>query len=185
MITTRLKFIIALCALAIGTSLSLGATAGLVQSGTTIEGVRNFTKVSTTIGCAGATSPEAMAELKRMWHTSVINLRRASENGVDIEASRSAAAAAGLTYIHLPFHLTLDDREATVDRFLEEVTREENLPAYIHCGSANRVGGLWMAKRMLVDGWDAAKAAEEAEMIGLRSAEIRQFTLDYVKAHRN
>ena len=107
MITTRLKFIIALCALAIGTSLSLGATAGLVQSGTTIEGVRNFTKVSTTIGCAGATSPEAMAELKRMWHTSVINLRRASENGVDIEASRSAAAAAGLTYIHLPFHLTL------------------------------------------------------------------------------
>jgi protein tyrosine phosphatase (PTP) superfamily phosphohydrolase (DUF442 family) len=179
------KTVTFLGAMAVAYLFGFGTNACLAQTGTTLEGVRNYTHVSTTIGCAGATAPEALAELKEMGYASVINLRLADENGVDIEASRAAAAGAGLKYIHLPFNLSRDDREATVDRFLQEVTREDNLPAFIHCGSANRVGGLWLTKRMLVDGWDAAKATEEAEKIGLRSAEIRQFALDYVAAHRH
>lgn len=172
-------------ALAVSYLFGFGTNACLAQTGTTIDGVRNYTQVSTTIGCAGATTPEALAELKEMGYHTVINLRLPDENGVDIDASRAAAGAAGIKYISLPFNLSRDDREATVDRFMQEVTNEENFPIFIHCGSGNRVGGLWMAKRMLIDGWDAAKASEEAEKIGLRSPDIRQFALDYVAAHRH
>ena len=52
---------------------------------------------------------------------------------------------------------------------------------FIHCGSANRVGAVWLVKRVLQDGWTVPKATEEAKMIGLRSAPLEQFAL---KVHR-
>jgi protein tyrosine/serine phosphatase len=64
------------------------------------------------------------------------------------------------------------------------VTDKANQPAYIHCGSANRVAGLWMAKRMLVDKWTEEKALAEAKAIGLSNDALRQFALDYVKARQ-
>ena len=33
-----------------------------------------------------------------------------------------------------------------------------NQPVFIHCGSANRVGAVWMIKRTLQDKWTAEKA---------------------------
>src|SRR5262245_41044833 len=69
-----------------------------------VPGIVNFAKVETTVACAGATTPAALAEVKRMGYASVINLRQASEPGVDIEASGAAAKAAGLNYIHIPFN---------------------------------------------------------------------------------
>ena len=63
-------------------------------------------------GCyGGITEPSAMAELKKLGFTSVINLRLASETGVDVDAARAAATAAGLTYIHLPFDAADPDPE--------------------------------------------------------------------------
>lgn len=148
-----------------------------------VEGVRNFSKVSTTIACGGATSPEAMAAIQAMGYVSVINLRLPDEDGATNDVGRAAAEAVGMKYIHLPFTPTSADREATVERFIEEVSREENLPAYVHCGSANRVGGLWMIKRVLVDGWDEPTALAEAEAIGLSSQPVRDFVAEYLETH--
>src|SRR5207245_102866 len=67
-----------------------------------VPGIVNFAKVETTVACAGATTPAALVEVKRMGYASVINLRQASEAGADIEASAAAAKAAGLNYIHIP-----------------------------------------------------------------------------------
>jgi hypothetical protein len=41
---------------------------------------------------------------------------------------------------------------------------------------------MWLIKRVIVDGWDVGKATAEAETIGLTSAALRQFALDYVAA---
>ena len=46
-------------------------------------------------------------------------------------------------------------------------------PAYIHCGSANRVGAMWFIKRVQQDGWDTQRAMAEAETIGLRSEGLK------------
>ena len=66
-------------------------------------GVRNFTKVDATIACGGALTPDGFAALKQAGFVSVVNLRVATEQGVNIEADQKAAADAGLKYYHLPF----------------------------------------------------------------------------------
>ena len=71
-----------------------------------------------------------------------------------------------------------------VDSFLAAVGDKTNQPVYIHCGSANRVGAVWMIKRALKDGWDVDKAREEAEAIGLTNARLKTFATEYIATHK-
>src|SRR5882762_6107619 len=87
----------------------------------TVPGVTNFARVETTIACAGATTPAAVAGIKKMGYASIINLRQASEPGADIEGEAAAAKAAGINYVHLPFNAASPD-PAVVDAFLKAVT---------------------------------------------------------------
>ena len=149
----------------------------------TIDGIRNFTKVDATTGCAGATDPKALAEVAKRGYKSVLNLREATEKGAAIDESKAAAETAGLKYIHLPFNSSKPD-PAVADAFIKIVTDKANQPIYIHCGGAVRVSGLWMAKRILVDKWPEAKALAEANEIGPPSETMKQFALEYVKSKR-
>ena len=145
----------------------------------TLDGVRNFTVVDATVACAGATEIRAVPALKERGYKSIVNLRQASEPGANIDETRAAVTSAGLKFIHLPFNVSAPD-ELVVDAFLKAVTDPANQPVFINCGSANRVGGLWLTKRMLVDGWDEVKALEEAKLIGLSSEPLQKFALSYV-----
>ena len=55
---------------------------------------------------------------------------------------------------------------------------------FVHCGSASRVGAMWLVKRVLQDGWTVEKATEEAKLIGLRSEPLEKFALVYIAAHK-
>jgi uncharacterized protein (TIGR01244 family) len=145
----------------------------------TVPGAFNVTRVDATVTCAGGTNPQAFAQLKQLGYTSIINLRRDGEQGVDISAARKIAEAAGLKYVHVPVETENVTREA-VDAFIKAVTDTSNQPMYIHCGSANRVAALWLIKRVKVDGWDVDKATSEAEAIGLTNPELRKFALGYI-----
>ena len=145
----------------------------------TLDGVRNFTVVDATVGCAGATEIRAVPALKERGYKSIINLRQASEQGANIDETRAAVTSAGLKFIHLPFNASAPD-ELVVDAFIKAVTDTSNQPVFINCGSANRVGGLWLTKRMLVDGWDETKALDEAKLIGLSNEAMQKFALAYV-----
>ena len=158
------------------------AAAGQVSK-ESVPGITNFSRVETTVACAGATTPAAVADVKKLGYRSIINLRQASEAGADLEAEEAAAKTAAITYIHLPLNTASPD-PAVVDKFLAAVTTPGNQPAFIHCASANRASALWMIKRMLVDGWDAERASTEAAALGLTNAALKQFALDYVAAHK-
>jgi uncharacterized protein (TIGR01244 family) len=168
-------------------TLSLAATLSIPVIGQVTKqempGIRNYSRVDATVGCGGATDPSAMAGLKKEGFASVINLRLATETGANVEAGRAAARAAGLKYIHLPFDAAMPDPKV-VDSFLVAVADPANQPVYIHCGSANRVGGVWMIKRVLRDGWPAEKALVEARAIGLTSPAITAFATEYISSHR-
>ena len=148
-----------------------------------VEGIRNFTRVDATVACAGSTAPESIAWLASQGFKSIVNLRLATEDGAAIEESKAAAEAAHIKYIHLPLDGSNPDPKVA-DAFIMAVATPENQPVFIHCGSANRVGALWLTKRMLVDRWDQDKALEEARMIGLRSEALEKFALDYVAKRR-
>ena len=167
-------------ALIVAAFLSAGIEAQTPPSSqSSIEGVRNYTKVDATIGCAGATDSKALAGIAKLGYKAVLNLREATEDGVNIEESRSAAEAAGLKYIHLPFKSSAPDPKV-VDEFLKVVADTANQPLFIHCGSANRVGAMWLIKRMITDKWTEERALAEARSIGLTSAALQKFALDYV-----
>lgn len=170
--------------LAAGAAVVLFAAAAAAQvKKMDMEGITNYSRVDATVGCGGATQPAAMGALKKNGFVSVINLRLASESGADIDASRAAAQAAGLKYIHLPFDAASPDPKL-VDNFLSAVSDKANQPVYIHCASANRVGAVWMIKRALQDGWSVDKAQAEAEAIGLTNPRLKTFAADYIAAHK-
>jgi uncharacterized protein (TIGR01244 family) len=146
-------------------------------------GIRNYSRVDATVGCGGATDPAAMAGLKKEGYVSVINLRLATENGANVDAGRAAAQAAGLKYIHLPLNAATPDAKV-VNSFLAAVEDRSNQPVYIHCGSASRVGGVWMIKRVLQDKWPLDRALAEAQAIGLNSPALQAFATDYIKRHQ-
>jgi len=172
----RMLSVIALVALVVSSSVS----AQVKKS--ELPGIRNYSRVDATVGCGGATDPAAMAGLKKEGYVSVINLRLANEPGADVEAGRAAAQAAGLKYIHLPFNGASPDPKVVSD-FLGAVADKSNQPVFIHCGSANRVGGVWMIKRVLQDGWAVDRAQAEAEAIGLTSPQMLAFATTYIKEH--
>jgi uncharacterized protein (TIGR01244 family) len=148
-----------------------------------VPGVTNFARVETTIACAGATTPAALAGLKKMGYASVINLRQATEPGADIDGEAAAAKAAGINFVHLPFNAASPD-PAVVDSFLTAIGEPKNQPAFVHCASGNRAAAMWMVKRMQVDHWDADRATTEASALGLTSSALKTFALDYVQAHK-
>ncbi|MEO8340306.1 MAG: sulfur transferase domain-containing protein [Nitrospirota bacterium] len=149
----------------------------------TVPGVSNFAQVETTVACAGATTPESLAGIKKMGFASVINLRLASEQGANIEAEAAAAKAAGINFVHLPFNGGMPD-PAVADQFLKIITQPGNQPAFIHCASGNRAAAMWMIKRVLIDKWDNDRASEEASQLGLTSAPLKTFAQDYIQAHK-
>ena len=147
----------------------------------TVEGVRNFTIIDAKAACAGATDVAAIPRVAALGYKSIINLRLDTEGGAAIPDSRAAAEKAGLKYLHLPLNTSAPDF-AVADAFIKAVTDASYQPVFFHCASANRAGALWMAKRMLVDRWDEARAREEALFLGVTNAGLEKFALDYVAA---
>src|SRR5262245_63058283 len=96
-----------------------------------VPGIRNFAKIESTVACAGAITPGAIPEIKKMGYASIINLRLATEEGADIDGNIAAAKAAGIPYYHIPFSGAATD-PAAVDTFLKTITAPGVQPAFIH-----------------------------------------------------
>jgi len=145
-------------------------------------GIVNFTKVDAVVACGGATETTALEGLAKDGFKSVINLRLATEPNANIELNATRAKELGMKYIHIPFNTAQADPKV-IEQALAAIADKSNQPTYLHCGSANRVGSVWLAKRVLQDGWTIEKATEEAKLIGLRSEPLEKFALDYIAKH--
>ena len=167
------------------TLIALSAAALSAQTPVTREnvaGITNFARLQTTVACAGAVKADAVPEIKKMGFASVINLREATEPGAEVEAEAAAAKAAGINYVHLPFN-TASPAPDLVDRFLAEVSKPANQPAFIHCAGGGRAATLWFIKRVQVDKWDQARAAEEATALGM-TERLKPFAVNYIETHK-
>src|SRR5215831_10910951 len=112
-----------------GCLMAAAASAQVVRQ--EVPGIRNFAKIETTVACAGAITPAAIPEIKKMGYAAIINLRLATEQGADIEGNIAAAKAADIPYYHIPFSSTTPDA-AAVDTFLKTITAPGVQPAFIH-----------------------------------------------------
>lgn len=142
-------------------------------------GVSNFTRVDATVACGGAAELSTLDALKKDGFKAVINLRMASEPGANIEQNRAKAEQLGLRYIHIPFSAGSPDPKV-IDTFLATIADKTNQPVFIHCASAQRVGTVWLAKRVLQDNYSIEKATQEARAIGLSNPGLEKFALQYI-----
>lgn len=150
-----------------------------------VTGVRNFARLGTTVACAGATSADALPEIKKMGFASVINLRLATENGAEVEKEEAAAKALGLRYFHVPFDGKPGPEAArAADQFLAAITSAGAEPAFIHCAGGNRAATMWLIKRLVVDRWDEERAVKEATALGQTSEPLRTWGLEYAKQRK-
>ena len=148
-----------------------------------VQGVKNFKRLETTVACAGATSVDAVPEIKKMGFASIINLRESSEAGANVEEEAAAAKAAGLHYYHIPFNSTKPD-PAAADKFLVAITSNGSDPAFIHCAGGGRAATMWLIKRLAVDHWDVDRAVKEATELGMTSPALKQFAIDFAASHK-
>jgi uncharacterized protein (TIGR01244 family) len=147
-----------------------------------VPGVRNFTKIDATIACGGAVTADAFPALKAAGFASVVNLRAATEQGVNIEADQKAAQDAGLKYYHLPFVVATPD-SAKIDEFLKLVAAPANQPMLLHCASGGRASLFWAVKRVMLDGWTVEKALNETDLAKNANPAAKTAITDYLKAH--
>ena len=143
--------------------------------------IKNFLRVNEQICTGGQPSMDDLARLKAQGIKAIINLRRPSEYNAEEEAAK--AKELGLRYFNIPVSVA-EPRDAQADEFLEITADPQNRPAFIHCGSANRVGAFWMIRRVRVDGWKVEEAEAEARKIGLHSPSLVEFARSYIERHR-
>ena len=146
-----------------------------------VQGVQNFNQIDAVFACGGATDATGVANLKKQGFASIISFRLPTEQGVTEE--EAAIKTTGIKYVHLPLNGAMPDPKVA-DEFLAAVSDKSNQPAYIHCGGGGRAAAMWMIKRLVVDHWDADRAAQEAKALGMTSATLQQFAVNYAQTHK-
>ena len=125
---------------------------------------------------SGQFSSDDLQAMKLLGIQRVISLRNESE--IDFDEAK-AVADADLEFQRVPFAT----EEALTDDVFHEVRdllRDDSQKTLLHCGSANRVGGVWLTYRVLDQGVEVDTALAEAKKMGLRSPFIERKALDYI-----
>ena len=143
--------------------------------------IQNFLRVNAEFCTAGQPTVDQLSDLKADGIRTILNLRVPAEH--DAAAEEGQVLALGMKYFNIPV-AGADVRNEQVEEFLALTDDTENRPMFIHCASANRVGALWMIRRVIRDGWTQTEAEAEATEIGLRSAALRDFALHYIDTHQ-
>jgi uncharacterized protein (TIGR01244 family) len=123
------------------------------------------------IATAGQPTRAGLARLAALGFKTVITLRADDEDPLVAE-ERILVEKAGLRYVQVPVApatFSLADVEA-VRAALDAAGAQ---PALLHCSTANRVGAVWMVMEVR-RGSAPAVAEREAELIGLKSAPMRE-----------
>ena len=86
----------------------------------------------------------------------------------------------GMEYVNVPVSAgSLTD--ATLARILTVLREAGTRPVYCHCTAGGRVGGALIPYAMIDHGLGEEEAIAQAMRVGLRSAEMMEWGLDYAK----
>jgi len=113
---------------------------------------------------------------------SVLSLRT-NDEGVDLVRERARVESAKMRYFNIPVDSS-DPRPEQADEFRRIARDKTNHPMLINCASANRVGAFMMILRVVEQGWSEDKALVEAMKIGLASAKLKQFAIQYIERQK-
>jgi uncharacterized protein (TIGR01244 family) len=108
----------------------------------------------------------------------VVNLRDPKEIDWDEAA---VVKELGMEYVNLPFRSPKELSDEIFDKSRKLLADKSKRPLLLHCASANRVGALWLAHRVLDDGVKYDDALAEAKTVGLALPALEEKAKDYIK----
>jgi protein tyrosine phosphatase (PTP) superfamily phosphohydrolase (DUF442 family) len=89
----------------------------------------------------------------------------------------------GMEYVNIPVRAgSLDD--STLERILAVLRGAGERTVFFHCGSGNRVGGALIPYFILDQAMEEEDAVDQAMRVGLRSAEMMEWGLDYARRNQ-
>lgn len=131
---------------------------------------------------AGQPSVDDLKKARDRGIKTIVSLREPKELNWDEEA---AATQLGLQYQSIPFRSPESLTDAVFDKARKVLSDKEKRPLMLHCGTANRVGAVWLVHRALDDGVPVAQALDEAKTAGLRTPAYVDKAIDYVNRHQS
>jgi protein tyrosine phosphatase (PTP) superfamily phosphohydrolase (DUF442 family) len=146
-----------------------------------ISGVANACQILPTVITGGQPSAAQLRALQDAGGGVVLDLRDPMEPRPIDESAM--VRELGMEYVNVPVRAgSLDD--ATLERILEVLRGAGDRTVFVHCGSGNRVGGALIPYLILDQDMDEQDAVDQAMRVGLRSAEMMEWGLDYARRHK-
>ncbi len=127
---------------------------------------------------AGQPTPADLPLFREHGIKTVITLRKTAEVPWDEAA---AVTKLGMKYVQVPFQDPSELRPEVFEKVLKVLRDKKRGPTVLHCGSANRVGAIWYAYRVLDDKLTPEAALQEAKVVGLRTPAYFEKAQAYVK----
>lgn len=122
----------------------------------------NTQQWSKDIILGGQVRPRDLPILKKAGYKSIVNLRTAREMRWD---EKAAVEKLGMRYVHLPISGPQSYTKEAAKRFDSLMKNAANRPMLIHCGSSNRVGGMFAWWSFVVQ----KKSAKKSLAIGTKA----------------
>ncbi len=142
---------------------------------------RNVHSFGTILLC-GQPTAEDFAESKKRGIKVIVTLRSDGEIDWDEPATIKEL---GLDFHQLGFRAPTTLTDAIFDDSLKILADAKNKPVMLHCASANRVGAIWFAHRVLNDRISIDDARREAKTVGLRTPGYEIKALAYIEKRQN
>jgi protein tyrosine phosphatase (PTP) superfamily phosphohydrolase (DUF442 family) len=141
-------------------------------------GIANRCQVLPTVLTGGQPSAAHLEALKAAGVSVILDLRDPMEpRPVD---EPELIGRLGMKYVNVPVRSgALDDE--TLEVILKALRDNASRQVFVHCGSGNRVGGALIPYLILDAGMAEEDAVSAAMRVGLRSAELMEWGLDYVR----
>ncbi len=128
---------------------------------------------------AGQFTPEDVEKIKARGIKRIITLRGEDEIEWD---EKALVEKAGLEFVRVQFRKPNSLSDEVFHKIRALLESEPN--TLLHCGGANRVGGVWLPYRVLDEGVPLETAIKEAREIGLETPEYEAKAIDYIRRHQ-
>ena len=146
-----------------------------------VSAVANACQILPNVISGGQPNASQLRALKDAGGGIVLDLRDPMEPRPVDEAD--LVRELGMEYVNVPVRAgSLDD--ATLERILSVLRGAGNRTVFVHCGSGNRVGGALIPHFILDQKLEEQDAVDQAMRVGLRSAEMMEWGLDYARRNQ-
>jgi protein tyrosine phosphatase (PTP) superfamily phosphohydrolase (DUF442 family) len=146
-----------------------------------LSGVPNACQIHPHVITGGQPTAHQLRALKDAGGDIVLDIRDPMEARPVDEAA--LVSQLGMEYVNIPVRAgSLED--STLERILTVLRGAGDRTVFLHCSSGNRVGGTLIPYFILDQGMDEEEAVDQAMRVGLRSAEMLDWGLEYARRNQ-